>query len=294
MRIFVLFILSLSLAQAHECEIKTHSKIYHLGVDQDQQPSLYHFSNCPNDVLKSFRTLLLASSGTTNAQALAQLIQENTTEQVLITPDRIQIFDLSLAIEEKLQLDQHWVIRNLATLDQKAVLLNEDEWLDIHCDHCHRSGERNLQIIIQSSSTGKKITRYAKAEFKIRTQALVAKANLRASMENLKKEDFEIQLVESIKPENFFVDYDKLIFYRLNRPLSQGESLQHSDLTPSHLVQPGTPAKVILRRGGLSLSTLATPLRSGRFGETIQLINPDSQKMIMGKVVDFNKVEVTQ
>lgn len=274
------------------CAIETGHKVFHLGSQSSGQPLPFLHSNCPESVNRAFTELVLNGNGTLRAQQLVSLIEADHQKNLTITPELIMVTHLPEKLKRHFSLASNYNFRELSFLDRSPLLLGEGEWLEFSCGNCTQTGEHNIQLTIRNNESRNTQTRYVKTKVMARTSALVASSNLRVSNENASLRDFTIEEVETLRPENLFMDTSKLAFYRLNRPLNRGDQLQHHDLTPATLVQPGTTVQVILKSGNLSLKTTANPMRPGRFGESVQLRHPTTNKTITGKVIDFNKVEV--
>jgi flagella basal body P-ring formation protein FlgA len=291
--IIILSILfSFTALSSESCRIETRSKIYHVGTTAKDQPLLYLSSSCSELVNRSFIELLKNSSGVINAKTLALQITNDQDHEVQISPERINVFNLSDVLKRSFNLSESLNFDDIKITDQSPLLFNENEWIEFSCPQCNSTGEKNIRITITNSFDGNTTSRYLNAKLKARVEALVASSNLRVTNQSADLNSFTTQTIETDKPENLFTDLKTLNFFRLNRPLVHGEALKHSDLTPAPLVQPGTQATVILVSNGLELSSLAMPVKSARFGETVQLRALDSNRIILGKVIDFNKVEV--
>lgn len=279
---------------SNTCEITTSAKVYHFGADSKDQPSLFRHSTCSEQVNQQFQKVLINSNGPVSAEHLASLIldKSETTQKVLIKPERVRVYSLVQLLSERIQMRDNQVVRNFSLLDKGSLLLDENEQLMIQCQNCRELGEINIELIINQVSLAKLSSRWLKAHLLARTPALVALSPQRVSHKPLQVEQFQIQTIETAKPQDYFIDQEKLSFYRLNRPLSAGSAIKHSDLAGVNLVNAGTPAKVFLNSANLSISRIALPIRGGKYGEMIQLRNPQTNKTILGKVIDFNKVEV--
>jgi flagella basal body P-ring formation protein FlgA len=279
-------------AAEESCQITTANKIYHFGSESAGQPAPFHQSTCPHEVNQAFSELIFNGNGSLRAERIQQLLQTSYQGAVNIQPTSLNVFNLSNDLKTQFNLEANFHFRQLSSLDRRPLLFDEDAWVEFNCTSCQRTGEHTIQLTVRNSSSNQTTNRFVKGFVRAETAALVARSNLRVTNQGASGMEFELTTIETDRPENLFTDLSKLPFYRLNRPLNQGAPLQFSDLTPAPLVQPGTPAQVILNNGGLSLKTSAQPLRAGRYGETIQLRHPTTQKTLSGRVIDFNKVEV--
>ena len=74
--------------------------------------------------------------------------------------------------------------------------------------------------------------------------------------------------------------------------LAQLQPIKKDDFIQHNLVTAGRHTNVIFKSKGINLSLNALPLEYGKFGQDIRLRNPKSNKIIIGKVTDFNTVLV--
>ncbi len=239
-------------------------------------------------------SLVTSSTGQVQASHLAESLLQQTGRKISIHPERVRIFNLAEILKRQFNLNSMMNFRQLNFLDRTPLLLSDEESMDFECSACENTGEKTIKITLRNPLEGNHSSRFLKARVMTNTKALVAHQNLRVSNQAVEVAQFKTENIETDKPELLFQDGQTLNFYRLNRPLNAGEALKFSDLTPAPLIQPGTQAQVILQNQGFTLKTVANPLKSARFGETVQLRHPKTQKMIIGKVIDYNKVEVTQ
>lgn len=296
--LFLILLFSSTLLSAgenvDECLIETGHRVYHFGPGQQNVPQLFLKSSCSAEINASFQKTLTNSNGPISSQHLQSLINEDRGSRVniQITPERLRVYNLSELVRERTQVKDNEFFRRFSLMDKGPLILNEHEQLIIQCQNCRQLGEVNIELVINHVNDSKFTSRWLKAELIARTQALVAVSPQRVSHQSLKTEEFHLQTIETSKPADYFIDVEKIAFYRLNRPLAIGEPLKFSDLGGVNLVNVGTPAKVFLENANLSLSRMANPIRGGKFGEMIQLRNPQTNKTILGKVIDFNKVQV--
>ena len=94
-----------------------------------------------------------------------------------------------------------------------------------------------------------------------------------------------------MSPDNVLTTLDNINFYKTNKTIVQNAVVSNMDLQAVNLINFGTPVNVTLKNDNIALQRTAMPLRSARFGETIELKGPNN-KNIAGKVVDFNKVVI--
>ena len=84
----------------------------------------------------------------------------------------------------------------------------------------------------------------------------------------------------------------ELNFFKLNRYIEKGEPLKRSDLSAKNLVRTGKLTQVIVEQDGLKVKLDAIARQTGKYGDFVNLYNPESKKQIRGEVIDYNKVRV--
>ena len=119
-----------------------------------------------------------------------------------------------------------------------------------------------------------------------------AKRNLSFQQKHLEANDFYADEIYTGNPENIVTTLDNITFYKANRTILQGSAVSNLDLQAVNLINYGTPVNVTLKNQNINLQRTAMPNRSAQFGEIIELKNPNNNKIIAGKVVDYNKVVI--
>lgn len=116
-------------------------------------------------------------------------------------------------------------------------------------------------------------------------QALVAKENIAAGRP-LDKELFAVRTLnvpEGSRP--FISEFAGLEFQSATRNIPAGEPLLATDLRPAVIVNRGQTVLVTLSAAiGLEISVRAEAMEDGRLSESIRLRNPESGKLLYGRV----------
>ena len=133
---------------------------------------------------------------------------------------------------------------------------------------------------------------WVKGNVSIEAPALILKKHLSSFNGSLKEQQFAFKKIMAVNPEKFFIDKDKISFYKLNKSKKKGDPLYLHDLTPIRLVSSGHPVKITFDQNGIKLSGKAIPMQNGRLGESIQLKNANTKKVIVGEVIGLNTVAV--
>ncbi|WP_262027302.1 flagellar basal body P-ring formation chaperone FlgA [Microvirga sp. Mcv34] len=76
------------------------------------------------------------------------------------------------------------------------------------------------------------------------------------------------------------------------RTLLPGEPIPMNAVDDPKLVTRGTQTQIVFEEGGLSIMGIGIPLQSGTLGETIQVKNVDSGRIITGRVQPDGRVRI--
>jgi flagellar basal body P-ring formation protein FlgA len=76
------------------------------------------------------------------------------------------------------------------------------------------------------------------------------------------------------------------------RTLLPGEPIPMSAVDDPKLVTRGVQAQIVFEEGGLSIMGIGIPLQSGTMGETIQVKNIDSGRIITGRVQSDGNIRI--
>ncbi|MCO4792643.1 MAG: flagellar basal body P-ring formation protein FlgA [Bacteriovoracaceae bacterium] len=271
------------------CHIKSSAKIVIVDGDRLSFNDIATAENCKDKSKIKFLEVISSSNGTLRSS----MVKKEFPENIKITPRRIQISTMRQTLGNHFETFNKWVWTDIKFLAGKsAIKMNQNERLEFSCDFCKTLGSKSINLIIVDPIKSSNRTEWFKASLKVETMAIVPKTDLQISNDGITPSQFESTRVLTTKPESYFTNKEKLVFYKLTRPLPKGEPLKFNHITPSNLVRQGRAATVILKNKTMNLSGKAIPLGNGKFGEMIQLRNPRSKKVLVGKVVDYNKVVI--
>lgn len=93
-------------------------------------------------------------------------------------------------------------------------------------------------------------------------------------------------------PAGLVLDSASLTGMRLRRPLQAGESITRAVLAQPKVVEKGDWVQLVLRARGFSIVTTGVAQQAGESGDKIKVIQANSKKLFVGKVVGKNKVEI--
>jgi flagella basal body P-ring formation protein FlgA len=93
-------------------------------------------------------------------------------------------------------------------------------------------------------------------------------------------------------PAGLVLEPGALSGMRLRRPLQAGQIILREALAAPRLVEKGDVVQLALRSKGFNIVTTATAQQAGESGDRIKVIQTDSKKVFVGKVVGKNRVEI--
>ena len=288
---FVLFLLGFVQPYAYSCEIEAPKTLVVTEILESYElKPAFNYQNCDDNQIKNFNILLTDYTGELNQRILHSEINDKRIR----LKNSFTISSLETAINNRVQLPTNWKVIDLKTIGQTGhyfALSNEDH-IQVNCNNCNNTGTKNIKFEIVNPVSNTRETHWVTGSVAIAVEALVSKSNISITNQALNKNDFELKTVYSARPENFFTFKDKLPYYKNHRPIRVGQVIHYNDISPLNLVNMGTLVQVKLNANGLKLEGKAIPTTSGKLGEIIQLKNPKTNKIIIGKITNFNEVEV--
>ena len=249
-------------------------------------------STCNDTINQQFASILSGAEGTISNIRLKEMINKrlSSAKGMKIRPNKIKVETINSFLKRQWPLKRNWFFRNARLTGNKNQSIPYFYGHDVQlvCFRCDSLGEKTFRLKLK----GQKKTFWGNVDIVTPVLSLTAKKNLRANSP-LKENYFKKKIVYTSKPEHFFNSEQRdLKFFKSNRALNEGMPLKFSHLLPMNLVHPHRPVEVMFRRHGIYLNGLAMSLQSGRFGEVIRLKNIKNHKIIVGKVIGFDKVNI--
>ncbi|WP_230533108.1 flagellar basal body P-ring formation chaperone FlgA [Microvirga roseola] len=108
----------------------------------------------------------------------------------------------------------------------------------------------------------------------------------------------ESMLKDRIYPENYrfrtaVVETPRVLIGKtVRRTLLPGEAIPLNAVDDPKLVSRGVPAPIVFEEGGLTITGVGTPLQNGTLGQSVQVKNMDSGRVIIGRVESDGKIRV--
>lgn len=279
---------------ASECSVELFAKIYRLHVGQTLAArDVVRDSNCTPEISNKISAIISNSEGTIGTDFLKNELQKDFGDvSVNFTNKKISLLDFNEAIRDQLLPGSNLFFTQARSLNGISSLgLVEGEQMRAVCDACQSFGEKNIKIDINNVIANSSRTLWFASKIMAKVKVVKAKRSISFQQKNLEAKDFYFEDVLTMSPDNALTSLDNIHFFKSNKTILQNAVVSNLDLQPVNLVNYGTPANVTLVHGSISLQKTAMPIRSARFGETVELRGPNN-KNISGKVVDYNKVVI--
>lgn len=277
------------------CSIQLFSKVYRLESTQTLNSSdIIKKTDCESSISLKMSQIISNSSGTVGADFLKrELLKDFPNESIDIIPRKLSLLDLNLALRDQLTTNTNLYFIDTKSLNGiKSIGLSEDEQLKTSCESCTSFGEKNIKIDISSPLNPATRTLWFSSKIMAKIKVFKAKRNLSFQQKKLSADDFYPDEIYTSNPDNVLTTLDSIQFFKANRTILQGAAVSNLDLQPINLINFGTPVNVVLKSQNINLQRTAMPTRSALFGEVVELKNPNNNKIIAGKVVDYNKVVI--
>ena len=236
-----------------------------------------------------FLSLIQDYSGTLDNRQLKTEMKEY--EISLHQP--IKIKKINNYLKKSLNLQKDLYILNTRLLSNKSshFALDELDEVKVSCKECHTMGEKTALITIYDKKNNKH-RHWIKFEVTAKVKTLSPLKAISVTNTPLQAKYFEWKNIYSQTPEKYFTDLKRIRFHKVNHIIKQNSPLLKRSLNSINLVRVGRIANIQMTNGFLKLKGQALPMRSGKIGEIISLKNTRTKKIIVGKIIDNNLVEV--
>lgn len=281
-------------AWSKPCQISVYPKIYTIKESTTLlTKEIIKNSNCDLPTKREFVKFLTTTKGVVSSKQLTRMFKSMANKEITLQPSKIAIYKLEDFLTERIAFSKSWFVKDLKSAKRNAALvLNTNETLLVDCPTCNFPGNKSIRIIVQDPIKNTNKFQMLNAKVLIKTIALVPRGIIQVDNLPLSSKMFKKQEVFVDNPAHIFMNEKALVFYKANKPLTGEKALLLSDLVSVSIVKAGTPTSIQLSHDGISLSSTAIPLRSGKYGDIIQLRSTRSKKIIIGKVIDYNKVAI--
>ena len=291
---FFLFLLLAMKVSAEECSVELFNKVYRLDSAQTLLArDIIRHSSCPAEVSAKISAIVANSQGTVGSDFLTKEMQKDFPDfTVNFINKKLSLLDLNNSLKDQLVPGTNLLFTQSRSLNNLSSLgLVEGETLQAICDACTSFGEKNVKVNIINVTDNTTRTVWFASKIMAKVKVVKAKRSISFQQKALNPEDFYMDEVLTIYPDNALTTLENIKYFKTNRTILQGATVSNMDLQPVNLINFGTPVNVQLKNNNISLTKTAMPVRSARLGEIIELKGPNNKK-IAGKVIDYNKVVI--
>jgi flagella basal body P-ring formation protein FlgA len=153
------------------------------------------------------------------------------------------------------------------------------------------AGSVPLQVAVKAGEDFEKRI-WVTAVLETRVEAVVAKRPL-GRYKPLDEDDIEVRPVDlGDLPSDYLSDPGMVVGKRTRRALDSGTVMRPDLLESPPIVKRGDRVVIVAETGGLRVTTLGQVKQKGALGETIPIVNLDSNRIVYGRVVDARTVRV--
>jgi flagella basal body P-ring formation protein FlgA len=267
------------------CVVNGSEQVY---IVNENVHNSFTFEQCSSDIQEKFIELVESADGSINQKVL--YVQGLTG--IELKPKKMRIRRLGDVVASRSNLMSNKRVKIVTNnIDRKLLNLNEENFLESTLIQPTVSGIQNIKLT--KSINGQHVySQWIKVKTETLTTVAIAKESLSINFNGLDTNNikFTQKYVES--PSDYITDLEKVKYKRLNKPVSKGEAIKHSNLTSITVVKYGQPINVLVNHKGLNLKMMATPMQNGFLGDTIKLKNTKSNKIFFGKVTDINTARI--
>lgn len=264
--------------KAFSCELSLPSHI--LKLQENLKITDFNAStNCQSKQVENILNKLSKIEGKVLTQALE-------TAHITLKPRSIQVTSLESILNDKLLKNQDLRFFSARTLMNKSFLSLNDSF-QFQCSDCDTPGEKRINL---RDSNNKLIV--VTANLKRKATYLVAARDISPYDNDLHFNDFITKTDYIAASTTPFATDLRVEFFKTSRFIKKGQIIENNMLLAKNLVRMGSKVSVFFKSEDVSIKASAVARRSGKYGDYIELLNPNSNKKITAKIIDFNKAIV--
>lgn len=274
--ILLTFITGLSLAS--NCEVSMAQKNYRI----ENSEITYKSENCNRSQLEILNEILISARGNFYLNHSRDL-KENDIN--FLTKDAV-IINLDETIKTQFTIQDDWKISFKSRTPIKSITTDNLTTLELMCNDCNKLGHNKLKISLDGT------TKWFDIVVQKPVKAVVAKNEIGLSFKSINTNNVEEKTIYTTDEKAVFKNLDEIAFYKSNKVISPGETINKRDISPINLVTFGVPVKVILNSNGIKLTGQALPMSTGKLQDFIKVKNVKTNKVFTAKVIGLNEVKV--
>lgn len=270
------------------CSIKIPSVI--VKDPQITPVDLQFIHNCDASYVEKLRNFVCSNTGTFTAEAISRYTEIPVKNIEL--DHELEVYNINDYLNLQYRIGQNKSFMGSSFIGpHKYLALSKKHDLRVVCENCDKSlGEKNIKLVRNNQRDDQNI--WLKTTLAFEVEAFFPTKIMHPTSDVLSQTTFVKKATHTTHPQTLVTDINRIKFLQLRRVLDPNKPLNKSDFIQQNLIIAGRHAQVIFKSDGINLSLKAIPLSYGKFGDSIRLKNPKSNKIIIGKVIDFNTVLV--
>lgn len=250
---------------------------------------LFSFVDCnPKQTDKFLRYIADYRGELSPRQLSLQLRNKN-----IITLNDLSILSMDEFLQQEMKIKSPLSIKKSNIIGEKVKSFSLEEFDDVQvlCKRCNEMGSHTYKLSIQNIN-GKTKNLWINSETVTQAKVLIPTNSIIVNNNPLNAKLFTWQTLYTSSPNQYFTDLKQLPFYKLTRNIKKNTPLKRNALTYVTLVKAGQLASITMSHKGLRLESKGKAIRNGNIGDTVSLQNMKTKKIIIGKVIGENLVEV--
>ncbi len=279
----------LCLSNTFSCEIETFQNLVFLKKSNLKVDHVFKSTTCSDKINKSIIEYLSEAEGALDSNYLQKVFKNSFK---IIFPQRITVRNLDDLLRSNLDFKKNykWFTKT-ESKNQYTFGYDNEDVIKTLCHHCETTGIKNLQIIINRFD-GNRHALWLRGKVLSSVTAFISKRDLPALHTINLLRDFKKEIYFTEHPQKFASSKDELVYSKLSRSINRGTAIQRNQIIPMKLVKAGAIVNLDLKHKSLRLSSKAAAISSGKLNDIIRVRNLKTGRIVQGKIVDFNKIEV--
>lgn len=266
------------------CQLESFTHIFKINKVTDD--SIIKNSSCSKPINEEFTNLVSNANGKLNSKYLNRYFKSEYNTHVELSPTAINVREMKDILEEKFGTNTKSISKVTSLHGKSSYNLDSLKNFEIKCSQCSSTGNKSIQLISQNNTT------WISASVLIKTTAFKVTRSLSRISPLLLAKDFQKITTTDKGRVKYFTDIENIQFYTLNKDLGEGDLIKSHDLSPKNLVRYGQKIKLTIKSKHINLKTIGIAKKTGRIGDFIEIQNPKTKKVFLGKITDFNNATV--
>ncbi len=285
MKYFLIFTLFLSSSFASDtCRIDTYDQI--IKINKVIDDSVIKSTTCSAQINEDFISLINNANGKLNSNYLNSYFKSLSKANVIFTPQIISVQSLREIITSQYAEDGLIVDKVSTLMGRSTLSLKRGEAINLECNNCNAVGNKNIKLNVRGK------VHWVSAQFYKQQKAFKLNKSLNSMTPIITRSDFkEVQAIQK-NGVKYFQDIGNIQFYKLNKHLSAGDIIKVNDVYPKTLITYGQRVKLTITNNLIKLKSIGVARKSGKIGDFIEIQNPKSKKVFLGKITNYNEAFV--